>query len=430
MFERHQGGDKAVLVHVDFPPQSPHDASREDCDEFVELVRSAGLTTLELITTRRDRPDPKTFIGEGKVADLKDAVTLHEAPLVLFNHRLTPGQERNLEQILGCRVIDRVGLILDIFAQRAQTHEGKLQVELAQLKHLSTRLIRGWTHLERQKGGIGLRGPGETQLETDRRLIRDRMRWIESRLHKVEKQRQQGRKSRQRAALPTVALVGYTNAGKSTLFNRLTQAGVYQADQLFATLDPTLRRVEWPETGPLVLADTVGFIRHLPHDLVAAFKATLEETRDAQLLLHVIDASDPRRDDNIEQVEQVLRDIGADDVPCLRVYNKTDRLTDASPGLRTEGQHQASVWISAKTGAGMQELREAIVLGLGDQVVSLKLRLPPEAGRIRALLYQQNMVLVEKDLPEGGCEVDVRSSKVTWERFVRQSGIDLSGLIA
>ena len=313
MFDRYQAGEQAILVHIDFPDEN----AREDLQEFEMLVASAGVNSLCVVTGKRDKPHSKFFVGSGKAQEVADAVKLHDANIVLFNHSLSPSQEKQLEALCQCRVVDRTTLILDIFAQRARTHEGKLQVELAQLKHISTRLIRGWTHLERQKGGIGLRGPGETQLETDRRLLRERMTAIRKRLEKVEKQRQQGRRARSRAEIPTVSLVGYTNAGKSTLFNRITEAGVYAADQLFATLDPTLRRIDVDEVGRVILADTVGFIRHLPHDLVAAFKATLTETREADLLLHVIDIADDRRRENIEQVEEVLKEIGAGEVPQL-----------------------------------------------------------------------------------------------------------------
>ncbi|MDH5594205.1 MAG: GTPase HflX, partial [Gammaproteobacteria bacterium] len=291
MFERPQTGERAVLVHLEFP----FAAQREELDEFRELVVSAGAEPVAVVVGSRKTPDPKFFVGTGKVEEIRDAIINNEAEVVLFNHALSPAQERNLERELKCRVLDRTGLILDIFAQRAQTHEGKLQVELAQLVHMSTRLVRGWTHLERQKGGIGLRGPGETQLETDRRLLNDRIKQINKRLEKVQKQRDQGRRSRRRADIPTVSLVGYTNAGKSTLFNRLSGASVFAANQLFATLDPTLRRLELPTGQPVIIADTVGFIRHLPHDLVAAFRSTLEETRQADVLLHVIDAHDEER---------------------------------------------------------------------------------------------------------------------------------------
>ena len=321
-FERPSSGERAILVHLNLDSES----QREDPREFEELVISAGGDPAAYIMGSRSAPDPRTFVGSGKLDEIAREVDAHGAEIVMFNHALSPSQERNLETELKCRVLDRTGLILDIFAQRARTHEGKLQVELAQLQHMTTRLVRGWTHLERQKGGIGLRGPGETQLETDRRLLRARIRTISARLEKVRKQRNQGRRSRIRAEIPTVSLVGYTNAGKSTLFNRVTASSVYVADQLFATLDPTLRRVSVESVGPIVLADTVGFIAHLPHNLVEAFKATLEETLSAQILIHVVDASDSEKERNMGEVQDVLAEIGAQDIPQLQVFNKLDLL--------------------------------------------------------------------------------------------------------
>lgn len=308
MFERPQGGERALLVHLNMHTGF----DEESLEEFKELVVSSGAEPVAVITGSRAVPHPRYFVGTGKAEEIREAVSSHEADVVLFDHELSPVQERNLEALLQCQVLDRTGLILDIFAQRARSHEGQLQVELAQLRHLSTRLVRGWTHLERQKGGIGLRGPGETQLETDRRLIGHRIRTLKSRLNKVQRQREQGRRARKKADIPTISLVGYTNAGKSTLFNNLTQAEVYAADQLFATLDPTLRKVKLPAGFPVVLADTVGFIRQLPHDLVAAFRSTLKETQDADLLLHIVDASSDERDDNMNQVNLVLEEIGAE----------------------------------------------------------------------------------------------------------------------
>ncbi len=320
MFERPEGGERAVLVHLEFPD----DEQREALAEFRELVAASGARPVEVITGGRRAPDPRYFIGSGKAEQIRRLIAGDgRVDLVLFNHALSPAQERNLERLFQCRVLDRTGLILDIFAQRARSHEGKLQVELAQLRHISTRLVRGWTHLERQKGGIGLRGPGETQLETDRRLLAERIKYLRRRLEKVRHQREQGRRSRRRAEVATVSLVGYTNVGKSSLFNRLTRARVYAADQLFATLDPTLRRLELGNGCSAVLADTVGFIRHLPHHLVAAFRSTLQESRDAQLLLHVVDAGDPLRHEKMEQVNRVLKEIGAERVPQIEVYNKS-----------------------------------------------------------------------------------------------------------
>ena len=352
-----------MLVHLNLS----RGADSEDPREFEELVLSAGGDPVSYIFGRRDAPHPRYFVGTGKLAEIAEQVRSHRAELVLFNHALSPSQERNLERELQCRVTDRTGVILDIFAQRARTHEGTLQVELAQLQHISTRLIRGWHHLERQRGGIGVRGPGETQLETDRRLLRARIKSIKGRLSKVEKQRRQGRRSRQRAAVSTVSLVGYTNAGKSTLFNSLTDAGVRAADQLFATLDPILRRVHLQACGPVVLADTVGFIRHLPHKLVEAFRATLEETATASLLLHVVDAASEDRRDNIEQVEAVLGEIEALEIPRLEVFNKID-LLEQSPRIDRDSQGLPTrVWLSAATGEGLDLLRQALAERLHSQ---------------------------------------------------------------
>jgi len=356
MFERPQGGDRAILVTLDLG--EPDQTARTD--ELKELAVSCGLTIAALVQGRRDRPDPATFAGRGKVAELKEAVQAHAATLVVFNHRLAPAQERNLERELSCRVVDRVSLILDIFAQRARSHEGKLQVELAQLEHLATRLVRGWSHLERQRGGIGLRGPGETQLETDRRLLGKRVKVLKEKLARVRQQREVQRRSRERAERTSVAIVGYTNAGKSTLFNQLTRESVYAANQLFATLDTTTRRLRTPGGGDIVLSDTVGFIRDLPHTLVAAFQATLEETAKADLLLHVVDAASPVHDAQTDQVNGVLLEIGAGEVPQVLVFNKTD-LTGLPAGIaRNEYGRIARLRVSAKTGVGMDLVRLAI----------------------------------------------------------------------
>ncbi len=337
---------------------------REDVNEFQELAQSAGARVLSLVTGTRQAPDPKYFVGTGKAEEIRQQVLAHQVKLVLIDHNLSPTQERNLERLLQCRVLDRTGLILDIFAQRARSFEGKLQVELAYLNHLSTRLVRGWTHLERQRGGIGLRGgPGETQLEVDRRLIRNRIKTIKKRLEKVRKQREQGRRARSKAIIPTIALVGYTNVGKSTLFNLLTGAEVYSANQLFATLDPTLRRVFIPEGGAVILADTVGFIRHLPHQLIEAFRATLEEVSKADLLLHVVDVHDLERSAHIAQVNQVLEEIGADEVPRILVYNKIDLCSEIEPHIEPAYQdHPPCAWISAEKEQGIEDLKQLMLL--------------------------------------------------------------------
>ncbi|MCX2982731.1 GTPase HflX [Halieaceae bacterium IMCC14734] len=413
-FDRPESGERAILVHLNLSSET----DREDPREFEELALSAGADPVEYVMGQRDVPNSRFFIGTGKLEEIAEYVRLHEAEVVLFNHSLSPSQERNLEQELCCRVTDRTGVILDIFAQRARTHEGKLQVELAQLEHMATRLVRGWTHLERQKGGIGLRGPGETQLETDRRLLRVRIKSILARLKKVEKQRSQGRRSRQRAAIPTVSLVGYTNAGKSTLFNVLTGAGVYAADKLFATLDPTLRRIDVADCGPVVLADTVGFIRHLPHKLVDAFRATLEETRSADLLLHVIDAATDERQENIEQVEEVLEEIDALAIPRLEVYNKLDLLEQAPRIDRDETGKPERVWLSAHTGAGCDLLEQAIGELLGGELVQEWIDLAPEQGRMRAALYRHSAVQEERTRDDGHALLQVKLPRADWERLL------------
>lgn len=424
MFERPKGGERAVLVHIDFGQGNGQNGGyASDQAEFKELVRSTGAEVVDLIAGSRRSPDARHFIGKGKVNELKERVAATNAEVVIFNHTLGPGQERNLESVLSCQVLDRTGLILDIFAQRARSHEGKLQVELAQLRHLSTRLIRGWTHLERQKGGIGMRGPGEKQLETDRRLLAERIKTIQHRLAKVSQQRNQGRQARHKAEIPTVSLVGYTNAGKSTVFNALSGADVYAADQLFATLDPTLRRVQMPGGLPVVLADTVGFIRQLPHDLVVAFRSTLQETEEADLLLHIIDASDLQRDQNIDQVNRVLREINASDRIQILVYNKID-LTDLPPKVtRSEDGRLVRVWVSGKTGAGLDLLSTEITRFFQGQTLHGLLTLPMSEGRLRAELFEHGVVLAEEITPSGEWRLEVRVSNDYYQRLTRQNHV-------
>jgi len=426
LFDRYKAGEQAILVHLDFPDEN----AREDLQEFELLVSSAGINSLNIITGKRNTPHTKFFVGSGKAEEIAEAVSLYKADVVLFNHALSPSQEKNIEALCECRVVDRTALILDIFAQRARTHEGKLQVELAQLRHMSTRLIRGWTHLERQKGGIGLRGPGETQLETDRRLLRERMVNIRKRLGKVEKQRQQGRRARTRAEIPTLSLVGYTNAGKSTLFNIITKAGVYTADQLFATLDPTLRKINVEDVGRAILADTVGFIRHLPHDLVAAFKATLTETREAELLLHVIDISDDRRTENIEQVEEVLKEIDAGEVPQLLICNKIDALENIQPRIdRDDMGLPIRVWLSAQKGMGIELLFQALAERLGKQIIKHSLRLPASEGKLRGVFYQLNAIEEESYDENGDCILKVKLPAREWNRLIKLNEADIEGFI-
>jgi GTP-binding protein HflX len=485
LFERSRKGEHALLIqpHAGGPPDEGL------LEEFADLARSAGATVAHLLTARIDRPNPATLLGSGKLEEIKAAADATGADLVLVNHPLTPGQERNLEKLLQRRVVDRTGLILDIFAQRAQSAEGKLQVELAQLRHMATRLVRGWTHLERQRGGsIGLRGPGETQLETDRRLLQKRVEQLSRRLDKVEVQRTQMRRARVRSEMPRVALVGYTNAGKSTLFNALTGAAAYADDRLFATLDPTVRRIDLPG-GAVVLADTVGFVRDLPHELVAAFRSTLSEAREADLLLHVIDAADPLRDERIAQVDAVLQEIGAGEIPQLLVYNKIDKIrtdnveiddiapdragadaipsdrlmaleSDAPPAGGLEGfsldqphdaapktelqrsdrpgiaprhdtptQGRERVWISASGSLGLELLREAIARATSMRRVQGDVRLPPEAGRLRARLHALEAVRGESH-DEQGWRVSVDLALVDAARLAAQAdGAPLRALL-
>ncbi|SPL69634.1 ribosome rescue GTPase HflX [Acinetobacter stercoris] len=422
-FDRHQGGERAILVSVSVQLLDDLDA-----EEFSLLAKSAGAEILEHITAQRIKPDPKLFIGSGKAEELAELVKSLEAELVMFDHSLSPAQERNLEKILQCRVVDRTGLILDIFAQRARTHEGKLQVELAQLEHLSSRLVRGWTHLERQKGGIGLRGPGESQLETDRRLLRIRMGQLKDKLEKVRQTRIQGRAARQKASVPTVSLVGYTNAGKSTLFNILADSEVYAADQLFATLDPTLRRLNWDGIGALVLADTVGFVRNLPHSLVESFKATLEETLEATLLLHVIDTSSPDMLEQIDAVEAVLKEIGAD-VPVLRVYNKIDRTGDEAKIIYAKPHLPDRVYVSAHSGQGLELLRQAVQECLMGQIQNFEVVLKPSYGKLRTQLYALNVILSENYDDEGNLHLDVRMAPQKLEQLIKQAHLPIDQIL-
>lgn len=412
-FERHQGGERAVIVQLQFTGES-RDLSLH---EFEELVKSAGGQPVATVTGSRTAPHARTFVGRGKLQEILAARHEHKAELVILNHALSPSQERNLEQALSCRVLARTGLILDIFAQRARTHEGKLQVELAQLTHMSTRLVRGWTHLERQKGGIGLRGPGEKQLETDRRLLRARIKSIQARLERVRNQRRQSRRARRRAELPLLSLVGYTNAGKSTLFNRATTSKVYAADKLFATLDPTLARVDIEHLGPVLFADTVGFISDLPTTLVEAFKATLEETANASLLLHVVDVSASNRNEVMADVETVLGEIDADELPQLLVFNKLDLLEQPARIVRNESGLAAAVYLSAVTGEGLDLLFEAIRERLSTVLFDEEIRLDPQRAKLRAALYELGAVCTEQWEPDGGSRLHVRLPLSDWRRL-------------
>ncbi len=419
MFERPDTGERALILHPVF-------AQADTCDvhEFIELALSAGADVIDTEIVNRARPEARLLIGSGKVDEIAEMVREHGIELVLVSHALSPTQERNLERILCCRVLDRAGLILDIFAQRARSFEGKLQVELAQLRHLSTRLVRGWTHLERQKGGIGLRGPGETQLETDRRLIRHRITRLTERLRKVDKQRELGRRNRVRNEVPTVALVGYTNAGKSTLFNALTDASVYAADQLFATLDPTLRKLKLDEQSTVILADTVGFVSDLPHELVAAFKSTLTETREADVILHVIDASDPERSIREQQVNAVLEEIGAKDVAQIRVYNKID-VTGQLPQIADgDDERPAGVWLSALTGAGLDLLKTVLLQRFREDHVRGLLRLDAAEGMQRARLFECGAVVDEAFDDDGGSALTIDMTRKEFMRLCSQTNLE------
>lgn len=421
-FDRPDSGEISILVHLIIDSES----EREDPAEFEELAISAGAQPVDFITGSRKAPSPNLFIGSGKLEEIQAAVLAHKAGLVLFNHTLSPSQERNLEAELKCRVLDRTGLILDIFAQRARSHEGKLQVELAQLQHLSTRLKRGWTHLDRQKGGIGMRGAGEKQLELDQRMIGQRIKAINKGLEKVRGQRDQGRRSRRRSEVATISLVGYTNAGKSSLFNKMAHAHTYAADQLFATLDSTLRRITLKNYGPVVVADTVGFISHLPHQLVEAFRATLEETAQADLLIHVVDTANEFHPDHIFEVDKVLAEIGAKSVPQLLVFNKIDLLPGVDPHIqRNEKGKVIKVWVSAKTGAGMDLLQGAMSELLAGNMAVETLRVSPSQTKLRSQLYASGFIEEEHIDEEGFYELRVKLPRTDLDRILKKSGTEI-----
>jgi len=421
LFERPQSGERAILLHAS-TDGSPELNERE---EFAELAVSAGAIVVDEIVSSRRRPDRRYFIGTGKLEDVKRSAETNHADLVISSAALSPSQERNLEKTLQCRVLDRAGLILDIFAQRARSFEGKLQVELAQLRHLSTRLVRGWTHLERQKGGIGLRGPGETQLETDRRLVGKRIRQLMERLEQVDSRRTMNRQNRIQAEIPTVALVGYTNAGKSTLFNALTEAGVYVEDKLFATLDPTVRRLELDDGSEVVLADTVGFVRDLPHELIAAFRSTLQEAREADLILHLIDASDPNRWQRVRQVNAVLKQLEADRVPQIRVYNKIDKLDRPARLTNNQKGEGRAVWLSAVSGEGVPLLLEAVGKRLSRKKIHGVVRLDASQGRQRALLFDLGAVTNETLSDDGGWRIELTMVERDFLRFIKREHLSL-----
>lgn len=409
--------DRGIIVQAFFSAEK----NLDDLNEFQLLAKSAQVEIAATITTSRATPQAKYFIGQGKAEEIAQAVQTYNANVILVNHCLTPAQTRNLEALCECRVVDRTGLILDIFAQRARSHEGKLQVELAQLKHLSTRLVRRKTGLDQQKGAVGLRGPGETQLESDRRLIKVRIAQLQNRLNKVEKQRNQNRQTRKKADIPTLSLVGYTNAGKSTLFNVLTNAEVYAADQLFATLDPTLRRLTIQDIGATILADTVGFIRELPHDLVSAFKSTLQETTEASLLLHVVDCTDTRKLDNIQAVNEVLQEIQADSVPTLLVYNKIDQVENLAPHIEYDEQNRPiAVYISAHQQQGIELLTDAIRQRLSKNMLHLRLNLPPQEGQIRHWLYEMGCIRQEQISEQGEFLLEINLEQSEWKKLLKK----------
>ena len=419
MFERAERGTRAILLHPQFADTGP-----EQLAEFQELCRSAGVDVATVLTAPRARPDARFFVGSGKIDEVAAQVETNCADLIVVSHPLSAIQERNIEKRCKCRVLDRTTLILDIFAQRARSHEGKLQVELAQLRHISTRLVRGWTHLERQKGGIGLRGPGETQLETDRRLIGQRIKYLKARLDKVRQQRGQSRRKRERAHVFTVALVGYTNAGKSTLFNTLTDSKVGTQDMQFATLDPTVRQLPNIPTGNVLLVDTVGFVSDLPHELVAAFHATLQETREADLLLHVIDASDPFHQQREHDVEDVLKGVDASHIPIVRLFNKIDLVErPASTRLNADGQVER-IDVSALDGTGLEELKEIIALRIKGERINTWVSLEGRHAKLRSHLFDLGAVEEEKVADDGQWLLHINLSQQDAERLGRMPGAE------
>ena len=420
LFDRPEAGRLTLLLQVEL-----RKADNPDGHELAELARSADLVVVDTILARREAPDSRWFVGSGKVQEIKALLALTEAEILLINHDLSPGQQRNLEQELGCRLITRTELILTIFAERARSHEGQLQVELAQLKHAQTRLVRGWTHLDRQKGGIGLRGAGEKQIELDQRMLAERLKATEQKLSDVAKRREQNRRGRNRRGTPTVSLVGYTNAGKSTLFNSVTNADVLTEDKLFATLDPTMRRINVPGAGEVVLTDTVGFVSSLPHSLVEAFKATLEEVVHCDLLLHVIDIADPMWQERVEQVEAVLKEIGAKEVPSIRVMNKADLLSEE------ERQHfeYSDTLVSAVKGQGLNELMQFIGSALGV-VAPHEVLLGAGDGKTRAWLYQSGAVLDETLLTDGRLQLTVQADEHLLGQLKKKSNVQLQESVA